>query len=1532
MPTYPWQRERIWPDWLNVEEISTPPEDRLNDPQGEGAGHEIKEIEISGRSVEEVLTDLWADVLGLEKVSPQGNFFELGGHSLLAMQLLSRICTLFQVEVSLGDLLQAPTPTASAALITQKQSIRPDSRELLSLLPLIEPDPNTRYYPFPTTDIQQAYWVGRNAAFEIGNVGNHGYIEVEAIDLDLDRFKVALQRLIDRHDMLRAILLSDGQQQVLEYVPPFEMNVVDLRGQDPQAMAIQLEDIRRSMDHQLLPVEQWPAFEICLSRLDDRRIRLHLSVESLFIDAWSMNTLIQEFIRFYHEPDVYLPLELSFRDYVLAEQKLHDSELYRRSEKYWSQRISSLPPAPDLPLAHSFGSQAQPHFVHREARLTTESWTRLKSRAGQVGLTPSGVLLTAFSEVLATWSKSSRFSINLSTFNRLPLHPQVNLIVGDFTSLLVLAIDNSVPDSFENRAKRLQQQLWNDLDHSYYSGIRVLRELAKAQGRIATAIMPVVFTSLLIQDTASPYPPPWQNTVYCVSQTPQVWLDHQVLESAGELVLHWQSVDAMFPEGLIDAMFDAYCHLLQRLATIEESWHEVTRQTVPQWQIEQRAKINATGVPVCEKLLHTFFLEQVSQRPDQIAVISPTRRLTYKEIYSGALQLAHQLRQWGVVPNQLVAVVMEKGWEQIVAVVGVLQSGAAYLPVDAGLPKERQMYLLEHGEVEIILTQSWVDSMIQWPEHFKRICVDSLDMSRLDIPPLVPAQGPEDLAYVIYTSGSTGLPKGVMIDHRGAVNTVLDINQRFGVSCNDRVLALSALNFDLSVYDIFGMLAISGTIVLPVKDTLRHPDSWLEILVQEQVTIWNSVPALLEMFVEYVEAQPEVLKNTCLRLVLLSGDWIPVSLPDRLRKLIPEVDIVSLGGATEASIWSILYPITTIEPSWKSIPYGRPMLNQRFSVLSEILEPCPIWVPGQLYISGIGLAKGYWRDEKKTQSSFFYHPRTGERLYRTGDLGRYLPDGNIEFLGREDFQVKILGHRVELGEIEETLLQHPAVRAAVAIVSEPSHSDKQLVAYVVLRSEQDEASNGHSTLTQSLKEETSRSYTLQQLRGQLYGNEGNYDSAFDTIHENGRYAAFEGLELMFGQASARRDLLKPTIELAHTIPDADTRKKYGERLSYRQFLSEPLSFAQFSHFLGVLRQIELGGLPKYRYPSAGGIYPVQIYLYIKPDRIPGLAEGIYYYNPQSHQLIVLSEGVHLTSDIHASINQFIFEQSAFSLFLIGDLTTITSQYGNAARDFCLLEAGYMSQLLMNSAPAYDIGLCPVGGLNFDSIRDLFCLEESHVCLHSLLCGRVDSSTSTGWSFLPENLAISSALPSTPAASVSTTSTALRSFLREKLPDYMVPSAIMILERLPLTPNGKVDRKNLPAPDLFSNKTEKAFVAPQSEVEKTIASVWQEMLPSKMVGIHDNFFDLGGNSLLMVRAYTKLRKILTRDISIVEMFFEYPTIHALTEFLTSEENSQHALQEKTEQRHQRIEIHKGLVRQHRQVRRKQHAAERNQDHA
>lgn len=1311
--------------------------------------------------------------------------------------------------------------------------------------PSLVADPAARHEPFPLNDLQQAYWIGRGGGFEMGNVASHCYLELEA-DFDLERLAQALRRLIARHHVLRVVISPDGLQRVLESVPPYHIEVQDLRERAPEAVAAELEGVRQRLSHQVLPSDRWPLFEVRASRLADRRVRLHVSLDALILDGWSISLLFKEWAALYRAPESALPpLELTFRDYVVAEAGLPGSEEYRRSETYWQERAPLLPPAPELPLAISPGSLAEPRFVRRTLTLEPALWAGLQKRAAQADLTSTGVLLACYADVLALWSSSPRFTLNVPRFNRLPLHPQASDILGEFASFGLLEVDNTGQESFQVRARRHQRQLWADLDHAAYSGVRVMRELSRVRDGQVRPSMPVVFTSAPRDSSGSDAYPTIAagelgEVVYAINQTSQVWLDNHVYEHAGALVCDWDTVEALFPPGCSESMLEAYVRLLQRLATEEDVWNEpraaTARWLLPPAQRALRATVNSTQAPVPPGVLHTLVAEQVARRPEQAAVVSSRRTLTYEELHSLSTRWGRHLRQRGARPNTLVAVVMEKGWEQVVAALGTLQSGAAYLPVDPAVPGERLRYLLEQGEVEIVLTQSWLDRELEWPDHVRRLWVDSEEVAGTSDQPLDALQQPDDLASCIFTSGSTGQPKGVMITHRGVLNAIVHTNASFNVGPADRVLALTALHHDMSFYDLFGVLAAGGTLVMPSHAGRRDPAHWSQLMVREQVTIWNSVPAMMEMLLEYAADRQEAVSPS-LRLAFLGGDWIPLGTPGRLHTLAPDARVVSVGGPTETTLWNIWFPVEVVDPAWKSIPYGRPIANTRYYVLNDTLADCPDWVAGEMYCGGVGVARGYWRDDEQTRARFIDHPSTGERLYRTGDLGRYLPDGNLEFLGRADFQVKIQGQRIELGEIEAALQEHPGVRAAVAAAIGEPQGKKRLVAYVVPRETSTVAadelrrflssrlpehmvpsayisleslplsSNGkvdrralpvpdapETVRTVEPEEQTvvakiagivaevlgieqpdpsenllrlgANSLDMVRIGNRLeteFGSRPRMDEIFrlQTIAALAGYyqerqlptrtpraelasSPATGVETLVAryrvlldpadraafkkrQPGIRRGNVQgPAVQLARPPMDDVLRQMYAERRSHRRFSLKSISAEQFGTFLSCLMQITLDGGPKYRYASPGGLYPTQTYLHVKPGRIGGVPEGTYYYHPIEHQLVALQPGAQLDRTIHIPfINTPIFDEAAFSIFLIAQLDAIGPGYGEHAVRFATLEAGIMAHLLETAAPAAGLGLCQIGSIEFDRVRHLFDLDESHVLFHSLVGGLVE---------------------------------------------------------------------------------------------------------------------------------------------------------------------------------------------------------------
>jgi yersiniabactin nonribosomal peptide synthetase len=919
-----------------------------------------------------------------------------------------------------------------------------------------EPRPELRHEPFALTDVQHAYWMGRNDYVELGGFSTHCYFELERSGLDIDRLQRSLRQVIARHDMLRAVIEPDGRQRILPEVPPYEIGLHELHDASDRQREAELEALRERLSHNRRPIDQWPLFEVRAASLPDGRMRLFVSLDMLIIDASSMFLFFQEWQRFYAEPGwTAEPLALSYRDYAEFEQTLHEQPAFQRARAYWTERLDTLPAAPDLPLAVQPAALEAVRFVRREQRVSAPQWSRLKQLAQAHGATPSVLLMTAFSEALRVWSREPDFTLNLTMFNRFPIHPDVNRLIGDFTTTNLLAVVAKAGDSFADRLQRAQRQLAEDLEHREYSGMRVLRDRARRLGNAPGAAMPIVFTSTLALDARQSTTDGlsfFGDVVFGVSQTPQVWIDHQMAEFDGELRLFLDAIEALFPDGMLDELFACYAGFLRRLAADPALWTDPRGpQLLPPAHAELVTQANDTvDATLPQATLHGLVAEQARLRPDAVAVIAPDRQLSFAELHRHAWQLGRYLRALGARPNGIVAVMMDKGWEQVAAVFGVLHSGAAYLPIDPGLPAERRRYLLGKAKVSLVVTQAGLAQSFEWPGDVQVVTWDDSALQRTDDAPLAAVQQPSDLAYVLFTSGSTGQPKGVMIEHRNAANTLLAINRRFAAGPGDRVLALSAVHFDLSVYDLFGVLAAGGALVIPSPERATDAAHWTELAQAHRVTLWNSVPQLLQLWVEHLQAHPPT-DAPALRQVILSGDWIPVALPGQLRALCPDAEVLASGGPTETAIWCTQYEVREVPPQWRSIPYGKPLANQSMHVLNDLLEPRAVWATGEICIGGLCVGRGYLGDEALTAERFIVHPRSGERLYRSGDLGRLLPDGNIEFLGRKDFQVKLNGVRIELGEIAACLRRQPGVKEALAsVVTEPKSGQRQLAAWLVV--------------------------------------------------------------------------------------------------------------------------------------------------------------------------------------------------------------------------------------------------------------------------------------------------------------------------------------------------------------------------------------------------------------------------------------------------------------------------------------------------
>ncbi|WP_051367631.1 non-ribosomal peptide synthetase [Hamadaea tsunoensis] len=890
---------------------------------------------------------------------------------------------------------------------------------------------------FPLTDLQEAYLVGSTDLVELGGFRPHYYIEFDVAGFDPGRAAGVLDTLVRRHEHLRTVVV-DGGQRVLgldEIGAGAPLPVHDLRGRPATEQDAAIGDVRRRMCAPGPDPHEWPLLRLEATRVREHRYRVHVVMSLLLLDGASIRQVWSEFSARYADADAELPpVRATFRRRRLELAAEQDGPRYAEHRAYWLGRVDSLPDAPQLPLARPLSSVRPGNLVRRSFDLSAAQWATLRSTVQAHRIMPAAALLHAYAETLATWAERPEFTLNV-------LHPgdagDAGPVVGQLSSTLPLAVDLAEGGYWE-RGQRVQRQLWTDMGRSAVSGVAVLREVAVRRGLPPRAALPYVFNSML--GAGMPPAAPGRGACRIVDtalRTPQVLVDNQVQDlPGGGVSCVWDCVDEAFPAGLAELMFGAYRATVEALAAGREPG-----DPVPAAHRELVAGLNPASGPAGEARLETGFLRWAAATPAAPAVLTSDRTLTYAQLETASRAVAHRLRAAGTRPGDLVPVVLAKGWEQVVAVLAIERAGAAYCPVDAALPADR---------IERLLADCRAKVAVRRPGGPDLPDVTTVDVTLADLtaesPRLPRVAGDRALAYVIHTSGSTGTPKGVMIDHRGAVNTIADVNERIGLTSADRVFGISSLSFDLSVWDVFGSLAAGAALVLPDPAPRPDPEAWATLAAERGVTVWNSVPALAELLCEVTAADPAARRAPA-RVFLLSGDWIPLPLPDRLRSWWPGSRVLALGGATEASIWSNHFEVGRLDPAWRSVPYGRPLRHQTMTVLDGRRRVRAPWATGRIHIGGAGVALGYLGDPETTDRKFVTGP-AGERLYDAGDLGRYWPDGTIEFLGRADRQLKIQGFRVEPGEIEAVLLADPSVREC-AVGTQSSPGGLRLVAAVV---------------------------------------------------------------------------------------------------------------------------------------------------------------------------------------------------------------------------------------------------------------------------------------------------------------------------------------------------------------------------------------------------------------------------------------------------------------------------------------------------
>jgi len=860
----------------------------------------------------------------------------------------------------------------------------------------------------PLSDVQRSYFYGRNKSTFLGGVSTHFYIEYTT-SLNIEKLEKALNCTIKEQPSLRSYITDNGMQCFMEEVPYYKIKITDLRSLPEEQQKEKLLGFRKYYSERMFELNKWPMLEFSIYCIGDNENVLIIDSDMMIMDGLSTELLIERLYKYYENSDMTEVIPVSVFEDHIKEKELRFRKSYAEDKAFWNEVLEEMPSGPQF---EKVVDSEESVFDTSETIIPRSAWDAVKSEFASERILPSVYLTTAYAKLLSRWCGQSKITLNMTVSNRKGNCKELRNAIGDFTEIILVDFDFSDNKSLKEKTLEIQNKISKRKKHNSVASSEIIRDYTYMHGCDNSFPFPAVCTCMLFDIAGSKWE--WLGERrYQISQTPQIMLDNQISLKDGRLVIHWDYLSAYFDNKDIKNMQAEYCSIITgNTSAVQKKYDRLAHQ------------YNASFREREKTTLVRLFRDKASEFPENTAVSDVKNSCTFRELDRDSDIIAGYISE-NFPEHHAVIVKMRRSVLAVKAILGVIKSGCYYVPITHNCPNERLEFIKAQSESSLILTDDKAEDILK-NEEWKGF----IDLSQ-----------PCDIAYVIFTSGSTGTPKGVVITHDAVCNTILDINERFSVTDKDKLIGISSFSFDLSVYDIFG--AVSSGAELKLAPSAYDIHLIKKMMSYENITIWNTVPSIMELLINNID---DNFINMSLRMVILSGDWIPLNLPDKIRKHFPNAKVYSFGGATEASIWSIYYPVENVESNWNSIPYGYPLENQSIWILDEKNNICPPNVRGEICIGGRGVAKGYLNDKERTEKSFIIHDTLGY-IYRTGDLGLLSDKNWVTFLGRKDFQVKLHGYRIELGEIESCLSQCSNVSDAVADVKEVNGS-KKLIAYV----------------------------------------------------------------------------------------------------------------------------------------------------------------------------------------------------------------------------------------------------------------------------------------------------------------------------------------------------------------------------------------------------------------------------------------------------------------------------------------------------
>lgn len=1569
-----------------------------------------------GTPQEEILCGLFTSVLHLPRVGLDDNFFALGGHSLLATRLVSLVRATLDVELPIRTLFESPTVAQLSLRLCEATPGR---------LPL---RPQSRPERLPLSYAQQRLWFLDQLQGVTPEYNMPVALRLRG-SLRPDALRQAVQLLVTRHEILRTHFADlDGEPwQVIAPTLTIDLPLEDLSILDAVMQQARVQACLANEANEPFDLGRGPLLRLRLLKLGKDDHILLRTMHHIVSDGWSEEVFSRELALLYQAAcdgrdshdgpaNPLPPLTIQYADFALWQRQWLEAGL-NGGLAYWTKQLAGIPERLELPADRPRAPRQTFAAEACQTRLTAEQTAALKQLSQSQQTTLYMTLLAAFALLLERYSGQDDIVVGSPIANR--QEAQLEDLIGFFVNTLCLRVRVKPELSFSELLSQVRRTALEAYEHQDVPFERLVEELAPPRSLNLTPVFQVAFALQNAPRLAPAVAGLEFELITGAELRVRYDLEVHVWEEQEELGITWIYNRDLFDRWRMEQMGRHYLRLLeavvsnpkQRLGSIELLDTPERQRILEQW--------NDTALALPPATLPQLFATQVGRTPDALAVVSETQHLSYAELNHRANRLAHLLIAQGIGPEDIVALAMPFSTEMLVSLLGILKAGAAYLPIDIEYPAARMAFMLADAAPACVITLR--ETVACLPDNPRRLILNDPDTIRAlaECAPHNPKNSerarpldPNHPAYVIYTSGSTGQPKGAVVTHPSVQGLVNDFQMRAPLGPGSRCSLWTSSSFDASVYELFSALLYGCTLCIPSEDSRLEPNAFLRWLSSEAI---NS--AYIPVFMLPALAAGD---KTQLDRLFVGAEPISEALLRTISSAHPELRIINAYGPTEATVCATLYnfPRGTQTAGSGTVPIGTPLKNTQVYVLDDALNPVPVGVIGELFIGGAGLARGYLQRPDLTAERFVAAPfgQPGARLYRTGDRVRWRHDANLEFLGRVDTQIKLRGLRVEPGEIEATLCQHPSVREAVVMARQDVSDDKRLVAYVVPQplpprrdSDLFEQTNQveqwqalfdevqtralpdldptfniigwqssytgqpipqpemrewlEATVARILSLRPQRvleigcgtglllfriapsctrylatdfsAATLAQLQRQLtagtqhlpqvtllHRSADNFSeiepAAFDTIILNSISQYFPNVDYLMRVLAGAVSSLKPggtvfigdvrslpllsafhaAVLLSRAEPQL-SKAQFAQRLhkqvrAEKELVIDPTFFTALKQHLPGISRIAVQ-LKQGRHHNELTQFRYDVTLQVGSEAAAPAAD-LNWLDWQTEGLTLTTASELLETNEQA--NEQTNEQTNPKTLAIAGVPNARLQLANHTlawldSDHGPDTVGEFRESLPSSLSDSTVDPEAVWALCNDLPYDVTLSWST-----ADAAGRYDVLFHRRGAVSPPSVCrLVAPTDSRPLSAYANDplrgnfyrqlTVTLRRFLQERLPDYMVPSAFMVLESWPLTPSRKIDRRALPPPDQARPELEKAYVAPRNSIEEVLTALWANVLGLDRVGIHDNFFDLGGHSLLATQLISRARNIFQVELPL-RWVFDASTAAAFSQTLIANE--------------------------------------------